>query len=277
MIKELTYLTPAEILLIIDPNTKIDELVSFTFSDLILKKVLCLYKYETISNNQKKDPLVIKGESFNKYKPLKHENVFINHFVKNPELKIRLSELINLSFKNVKSADIYKLKYIYSNSRMKNYFKSNLFQKIIGIKVLSDNGIKTQIEIKRELKRIRSNTSKKNIKVVEELILMKGNILLIPKIPNLILETITKFQSNNSDVNKTTFVDNQFLLFQGLSYHHLQSLNSYELEFKTFFNSNDNFENSLNDYDINIDSDSTSNYDNYNYNTGIDNYDIGNH
>ncbi|MEY8778846.1 hypothetical protein AB9K32_00340 [Allomuricauda sp. XS_ASV26] len=155
MIKELTDLSPAEILLIENPQVKVDKLARVTFFDLILKEVLKIETNEKASKKDKKNPTVSLGKSFNSYKPLKHESIFLSVFTKDNELKVKLSNLLKTAFEKIKNSEDYKLKYIYSDHRMKRYFKSNFFQRLFGVKVISENGINVQKEIKRELKPIR--------------------------------------------------------------------------------------------------------------------------
>lgn len=203
MIKELTNLSPAEILLIENPDVKVDKLARVTFLDLILKEVLKVEVDTKANKKEKKNPIIITGKAFSSYESLKHESIFLSVFTKDSELKIKLSNLLKTAFEKVKSSEEYKLKYVYSDKRMKQYFKSNFIQKLLGIKVISENGIKIQTELKRELIRIKTNTTKKNTKIIETLLALNGNIVLIPKIPVEIFEQIEKRKSNlrkeNSD------------------------------------------------------------------------------
>jgi len=196
MIKELTTLSPAEILIIENPEVKVDKLARVTFFDLLLKEVLKVEIDEEATKKDKKNPTVSLGKAFYSYKPLKHESIFLSVFKKDNELKVKLSNLLKISFEKIKNSEDYKSKYIYSNYRMKQYFKSNFFQRLLGVKVISENGIKVQKEIKRELKRIKTNTTKKVKGIEETLLSINGNIVLIPKIPTEIFELIEKKKSN---------------------------------------------------------------------------------
>ena len=55
MIKELTDLSPAEILLIENPQVKVDKLARVTFFDLILKEVLKIETNEEALKKNKKN------------------------------------------------------------------------------------------------------------------------------------------------------------------------------------------------------------------------------
>ena len=197
MIKELTNLSPAEILLIENPEVKVDKLARVTFFDLLLKEVLKIEVDEKATKKDKKNPTVSLGKELYNYKPLKHESIFLSVFEKDNELKVKLSNLLKTAFEKIKNSEEYKLKYIYSDDRMKQYFKSNFFQRLLGIKVISENGIKVQKEIKRELKRIKTNTTKKVKGIEETLLSLNGNIVLIPKIPteSLLTKVLADFLS----------------------------------------------------------------------------------
>lgn len=226
MIKELTNLSPAEILLIENPQVKVDKLARVTFFDLILKEVLKIETNEETSKMDKKNPTVSLGKTFYSYQPLKHESIFLSVFTKDNELKVKLSNLLKTAFEKIKNSEEYKLQYIYSDYRMKQYFKSNFFQRLLGVKVISENGIKVQKEIKRELKRIKSNTSKKVKGIEETLLSLNGNIVLIPKIPTEIFKLIEEKKSNFRKVNNdSVWVD------YGYSdlYYHNTSKNQFDL------------------------------------------------
>ena len=80
-----------------------------------------------ISKKDKKNPTVCIGKAFKNYQPLKHESIFLSVFRKDNELKVKLSNLLKTAFEKIKNSEDYKLKYIYSDHRMKQYFKSNFF------------------------------------------------------------------------------------------------------------------------------------------------------
>lgn len=217
MIRELTHLTPAEVLLIENPTVKVDKLARVTFFDLILKEVLKIEVDSKATKKEKKNPIVTIGKTYPNYRPLKHESIFLSVFTRDEELKIKLSNLIKTAFEKIKNSDEYKLKYVYSDMRMKQYYKSNFFQKLFGIKVISENGIKVQKEIKRELKRIKTNTTKKNTGIVESLLALNGNIVLIPKIPTEIFEIIEKKKSSfRKENSNSVWVD---FCYSSLYYH----------------------------------------------------------
>lgn len=208
MIEELTNLSPAEILFIKDQSVQVDKLARVTFFDLILRQILKIEIDPKANKIEKKNPTVIIGKAFSGYESLKHEYIFLSVFTTDNELKIKLSNLLKTAFEEIKNSEEYKWKYVYSDKRMKKYFKSNLLQKIFGLKVISENGIKVQKEIKRELRRIKTNTTKKNTNIVEILFNLKGNIVLIPEIPTEIFELIEKKKSNfRPDNSNSVWVD----------------------------------------------------------------------
>ena len=195
MNRELTNLSPAEVLLIENQAVKVDALARVTFFDLVLKKVLEIEIDPKATENEKKNPTVRLGKSFTNYQSLKHESIFLSLFEKENELKINLSNLLKTAFEGIKNSTEYKFKYVYSEERMEEYFKSNFFLNLFGVKKMSRKGKDVQKEIKRHLKRIRTSTTKKEKDIVETLLALNGNILLIPKIPTEIFELIEKKKS----------------------------------------------------------------------------------
>lgn len=203
MIRELNFLSPAEILLIEDPKVTVSALARVTFLDLVLKGVLSIHTNQAGKKQNSKDLWVGVGKKFNTYKCLKHEAIFLKVFKKDPSLKHQLSNVLKVAFEDVKNETKYKLKYVYSKERLKPYFKANLIQRLIGIKVISAHGIETQQNIKKELRRIRSNTTKKNKNIVETLLALNSNILLIHKIPTEIFEVIKKERTSLKTTNQS--------------------------------------------------------------------------
>lgn len=202
MIKELTNLSPAEVLLLENPDVTIDALARVTFLDLILKQVLEIIPLTNASEAQQKNPLVKVGKAYANYQPLKHEAIFMAVFSKDDTLQITLSNLLKSAFEKVKNSEQYKLKYIYSDERLKPYYSSNFFQRLLGIRVITKEGLKAQKEIKRELRRIKINASRKTKNAVELLLAIKGNIVLIPKIPTEIFQQLEK---KNASIRKNNF------------------------------------------------------------------------
>ncbi|MEM1325133.1 MAG: hypothetical protein AAGI23_04215 [Bacteroidota bacterium] len=195
MISELTTLSPAEILLIESPDVKVDQLARVTFFDLLLKGILQIEDEPTASAKKKKNPLVGLGDAYFHYRPLKHEAIFLHLFHWDLNLKVRLAHLLKTAFENIKNSDHYKLGYVYTNKRMKPYFQSNFFQKLVGIKIISEKGLVVQQAIKDDLKRIKSHTNRRKLSSVDSLLALNGNIVLIPKIPISLFQQIEQQQS----------------------------------------------------------------------------------
>ncbi|MFK7748037.1 MAG: hypothetical protein AB8B65_06590 [Kordia sp.] len=224
MIKELTNLSPAEVLLIEDPDVKVHTLARVTFFDLILKEVLKIETDAKATEEEMKNPTVSIGKSYANYQPLKHESIFLSVFTKDDTLKIKLSNLLKAAFEKVKNGEAYKLKYVYTKERMNEHFNSNFFQRLLGIRVISENGLRVQKEIQRELKRIKINATRKTKNAVELLLAINGNIVLISKIPVEIFETIEK--------KKLSFRnENTALIWADYSYSNLYQQNTTKPQF----------------------------------------------
>ena len=112
MIKELTELSPAEVLLIENPAVKIDVLARVTFFDLLLKEVFEILPKPKATEEEKKNPIIRIGKAYTTYKPLKHESIFVAIFSKDDTLQISLSNLLKTAFEKVKNSEAYKLKYV---------------------------------------------------------------------------------------------------------------------------------------------------------------------
>jgi transcriptional regulator len=97
---------------------------------------------------------------------------------------------------------------------MQSYYKSNFFQRLLGIRIITEEGLKAQKEIKRELKRIKRNTSRKTKNAVELLLAIKGNIVLIHKIPTEIFKQLEEKKVNITHSNLNTLYTN--LSYAGL-------------------------------------------------------------
>lgn len=205
--KELTYLTPAETLLILDPvKSKVEDLAKLTFLDLVLRNVLSIEFEETSENSIQKSKNLRKsvsvGMNFHNYKAAKHEGIFLRPFMKDPTLRISLRNLIKIAFEKIKSTDEYKLKYVY-NIRISKCFSANLLQTLIGTKSINRRGLELQKRISEHLHvlDIGLKSSKKNIDRLEERLLsLNGNILLLKNIDNSVFKVLKESDKRNREI-----------------------------------------------------------------------------
>ncbi|PCJ62699.1 MAG: hypothetical protein COA58_16855 [Bacteroidetes bacterium] len=204
---ELTYLSPAETLLILDPaKSKAEELAKHTFLDLVLRKVLAVELQDASQENPKKTKKLKKivsiGTNFKIYTPAKHEGLFLSPFAKDTDLKISLRNLIKIAFERIKSTDEYKLKYVY-NRRISKYFSANLIQLLIGTKRINTKGLELQKRISDYLSSMDKElkSSKKNVDRLEEKLLsLNSNILLLKNIDNSVFKVLSEIDKKKTEI-----------------------------------------------------------------------------
>lgn len=199
MIEELRTLSPAEVLLLANPQVGVGELANVTFFDLVLRRVLGLKKKVSAEDSNAAYTLVSTGPAFEGCTPLKHEALFLQVYAKDPSLKMKLKTLVKIAFEDVKTADQYKLRYIYSD-RLSEHFKSNFLYRLLGIKTLSAFGLDRQRAIKQELNRLREEVSNKNPSIYHHLLALNGNILLLGNLDKDVFEKLNeKAKEKNPD------------------------------------------------------------------------------
>ena len=81
--KILSKITPAETMLIKDSSSvELKNLMKYTFMDLLLKKVIEIKEVNKKSHPRDKYirtyTYVVSGKNFSKYKPKKHELIYLN-------------------------------------------------------------------------------------------------------------------------------------------------------------------------------------------------------
>ncbi|MFN3342420.1 MAG: hypothetical protein ACK40M_06970, partial [Flavobacteriales bacterium] len=99
----LTYLTPAEVLVLQNyKEAKKEELLKYTFLDLVIRDVLKIEKVEQESGKLKGKVLdyVSVGKRHYGFLPHKHEEYFIKPFKKNPNAKILMINYIRICLRN---------------------------------------------------------------------------------------------------------------------------------------------------------------------------------
>lgn len=191
MIDELKKLSPAEIMLIENPKIKVDQLARVTFMDLLLKDVLQIDEVPKGKGKKARaNPFVSKGKAFDTYEPLKHESVFLNLFKHDSDIKVTLKNLIKVSFKDIKSAEVYKLKHVYTK-RLDPYFTSNIIQWLAGARKISRHGLATQKLIKKELVRIKNKVKRNDKDLIETLMGINGNVFLLNGVYNKVFKTLS--------------------------------------------------------------------------------------
>lgn len=206
--KILSQITPAETMLIKDcTSVQLKDLMKFTFMDLLLKKVI-----EIKEINKKPHPrdkyirtytYVILGKNFNKYKPKKHELIYLSPFIKSPSIQILFKNFIKMAYDTSNGSWNFK-KSIRSNREVTLYFKQSFLLNLFRLNKLTDTGKKLRNEISNYLNEIDKNidyllhNDKK--KGLELLLKIGGNIFLLKKLDFQLLKTIDKELLNQQKV-----------------------------------------------------------------------------
>ncbi|MBL4755546.1 MAG: hypothetical protein JKY52_18370 [Flavobacteriales bacterium] len=207
--KELSLLSPAETLLILDPTqATAEQLARLTFLDLVLRKILVLEIRDTAPHNPNKTKNLRKsvsiGSNFKNYRPTKNESIFLKPFVRDSALKISLRNLIKVAFEGIESSNDYKLNYVY-NKQISPYFSASLLQLLMGVKRLNQNGIKLQKRISEFLnstdKELRSNKQHTN-NLQEKLLAIHGNILLLKHMDHRSFKVLDESDNRKSVIQK---------------------------------------------------------------------------
>ena len=216
MVEELKKLTPAEILLIENPRVDVGKLAKVTLLDLLLNEVLKTGLDKEAEKINSKNPTISIGKAFYTYSPLKHERIFITIYKKDPTIKVKLVDLLKLAFDGIKTTDHFKLSYIYSRKRLGKYFKSSLWQKLLGLKELSSSGEKLQNDIRKELQLVKAKVKRGRLGIEELLLALNSNIILIPKIPRATFEKLCEINANFRKENlKTVLPELNYLVLYG--------------------------------------------------------------
>ena len=154
--KHLSYLTPAETLLLIDPeNANGVEMLKFTFLDLILKNKLKLFERQVKSDLGK--ILLYKfiklGDKFDNNKIRPHEKFFFDLFIeKNTNYFIR--NYLTTIFNNAKNEKYFKKKVI-ENNNLKDCFTQNIIQQLYNGFSINEIGNELSLELRQEIKELK--------------------------------------------------------------------------------------------------------------------------
>jgi len=182
----LTKLTPAETLLILQPQSLLNELMMYTLTDLIMQERLALPGFDP-KPVQGKPRLgyarVTIGKNFQKEPPKLHEMIFLFPFYKKPGKRIVLRHLVQMAMSAAKSDTHFKEKLLLDAEEMKPLFEKRFWQRIFGGIRLSPAGERVQQEIVKQFSTwdkvlppiVRSDEAKAK-KMVHHI---KGNILLL--------------------------------------------------------------------------------------------------
>jgi len=197
--KRLSKLSPAETLLVLHgTKAPLKELLKVTFMDLLIKKALKTTKANYRPSKYDRVQVityVVPGRNFLEYKPLLHENFFLNPFWKNITLQIIFRQLVKIGYQNSQSKK-HCQELIYRSSTIENCFSKNIIQKIVGGFSLTAEGYHLRGVLQNELDELGkifptlvASDKKKALEVLET---VKGNIFLLKNMDSEFLKEIDK-------------------------------------------------------------------------------------
>lgn len=173
MTEELKNLTPAELLLIVNPTQpNLGELLRVTILDLANRGVIQINE-QGISQQEHEEQL------------LGHEQLLFDELSNEPTELVELSERLK---KSLKSGEAFVMKYVYSE-RLSNYFESTFLQRIVGTKTLNKRGISLQQNllelIDSTLTELRKRTRRDELKINEKMKILDRNKIILDNIQSV--------------------------------------------------------------------------------------------
>ncbi|HYC85155.1 MAG TPA: hypothetical protein VEB86_08025 [Chryseosolibacter sp.] len=181
----LTKLTPAETLLITqgDKAGK-QELLKYTFMDLLLKEVLTIDHVERRPDGRevRTYKYIYAGKRFKAYAGLAHEMIFLAAFHKSKGMGMLFQHCVKMGYENARSEKSLQKK-ISTSPMLSRAFSRSLWTDLLGGIAYTDIGTDLKREVERELLDLKSTIAQEMAanrnKAIEKLRAIGGNILLI--------------------------------------------------------------------------------------------------
>lgn len=206
-IHKLSELKPAGTKLILEPNTKLIELIKLTLFDLTLKQVLIIRK--ELKKSHPRDThlreyiIVETGKNFTKYDSSKFEEYFTE--IIDEDSYFQLKSYLRTIFKSIPSEYKHK-KEIIGDLKINDFFKSSLILSVFTWLKINKKGKKLKKDTSKYLNEVDENIGDliKNEpdKALELILFLKGNIFLLKNLKFELLEKlklISTTQTNNSE------------------------------------------------------------------------------
>ncbi|MDH5400078.1 MAG: hypothetical protein OEX02_18145 [Cyclobacteriaceae bacterium] len=196
----LTKLTPAEVHLIREhKDVEFRDLLKYTFTDLLLKKVIRLDEEEKQSNPRSPVRIltyVSKGENFDEYKARPHETPFLEPFVKSPDLAIIIRHYIRMCYEETNPFRKYVFKMLLENTKPMIAINSGFLYHIFSLIRLTKEGKGTKRMIDSAIndleKRVPELMESDPAAAFEILHKIQGNIYFLRTIDFEVLRKIDK-------------------------------------------------------------------------------------
>jgi len=196
--RHLSYLTPAETLLLIDPdNASGREMLKLTFLHLFIKKRLKLYLHLKVNkrdNKVRQYKYIELGDKqdYNHVRP--HETFYFN-LLPTKDTKYLIRHYVSNVFKDAKNEKYFKTKVIESTN-VKDYFTQNILQQFYNGFSINNKGTELGLEIKKEITELENifpslikGNQRQAIKIIQS---VGANVLLLKGVDISVLNLIDK-------------------------------------------------------------------------------------
>jgi len=231
--------------------------MKFTFMDLLLKKVIEMTEVKRKAHPRDKYirtySYIIAGKNFIKYKPKKHELIYLSPFLKSQSIQILFKHFIKMGYEYSNGSFNYK-KLIRSNQEISQYFKNSFFLNLFRLNRVTGKGRALKNEISNYLKEVDKtivdllhNDKKKGLDLILGL---GGNVFLLKNLDFEHLKKIDKELLKQYKISHNENYDSDWWLY----------FDSFEdgYMFDSYF---DSFDTTLDSFDSEFDASSCSSCD----------------
>lgn len=210
-------LTPSEVLLLIEPSTKSNDLLRPAFMNLVFHQVLELNevinkeerrdKYGKLELKEIKTEYVVKGKNFETYKAKEHEQLFIDIFLKSNKQRISIKNYLKAVAENSGSSYSY-ISLVVSSLKKQNLLKQNSLQWFLRRYSYTELGDSEKEYLSNYLEEIdhsiESDLKDNPEESLQKLDSLQGSVFLLKNIDFNELKSASK-EFNNTDIKNSIF------------------------------------------------------------------------
>jgi len=214
-VHQLSKLKPAGTKLILEPKTKLIELLKLTLFDLTLKQVLIIKK--SLKRSHPRDPhlreyvIVETGRNYSKYQPNKFEKYFTDRI--DEDSYFQLKAYLKAIFKEIPSEYRHK-KEIISDLEIKALFKNDIISSIFSRLRTNPKGNELKRDISEFLHQVDENIGNlienEHDKALELILFLQGNIFLLKNLKFELLENLKLSSAVRSNTNDDDYFNDWF-------------------------------------------------------------------
>jgi hypothetical protein len=150
----LTELTPGETLILKQgPGAPIKDLLKYTMMDLLLKQVIGIEQVErqpSASDPVRAYKYISIGKNFRTYSSLQHEQVFLNPFSNDPDIKYFFKHFVKMAYENARTEKRYQTQ-VRSSRMLQDAFTITFLQKFLGGFEPTSYGMKLRAQVEDEI------------------------------------------------------------------------------------------------------------------------------